>query len=83
MMKREEIIEKVIQIFKRVFDDEELIINDNTCADDIDDWDSLEQINLILDMEKTFAIKFNIAEVAQLKNVGGMIDLIYQKCDAL
>lgn len=78
-MNRNEIQDKVTQIFRMVFDDEELEIQDSTCAEDIEDWDSLEQINLLIAMEKEFKIKFHIAEVSQLKNVGEMMDLIERK----
>jgi acyl carrier protein len=79
-MNRSEVMDKIVQIFKKVFDDEELIVSSNTCAEDIEDWDSLEQINLILNMEKTFSLKFNVSEVAQLNNVGEMVDLILRRC---
>ena len=71
---------KVIEIFRNIFDDSKLEVGEGTCADDIEDWDSLEQINLILAMEKTFSIKFSIKEVSRLKNVGEMVDLIQLKC---
>lgn len=78
-MSRNEIHDRVTQIFQEVFDDEELMIQDSTCAEDIEEWDSLEQINLLIAMEKEFEIKFHIAEVSQLKNVGEMMDLIERK----
>jgi len=70
---------KVAQIFRDIFDDEELIINDNTCADDIDDWDSIEHINLILAVEKEFSIKFDMNEIARLKSVGEIVRAIESK----
>ena len=70
---------KVAQIFRDIFDDEELIINDNTCADDIDDWDSIEHINLILAVEKEFSIKFDMNEIARLKSVGEIVRAIELK----
>lgn len=79
-MNKKEAMAEVIEIFRNVFDDSELEVRESTCADDIEDWDSLEQINLILAMEKVFSIKFNINEVSQLKNVGEMVDLIQLKC---
>lgn len=47
-----------------------------TCADDIEDWDSLEQINLLTAIEKKFNIKFKLADVRNLKNVGDLLDLV-------
>ena len=78
-MTREYIAEKVQEIFRDVFDDEELIITDETNSDDIEDWDSLEHITLIVMMEKEFNMKFDIKEVNKLENVGGMIDMILVK----
>ncbi|MCR5221463.1 MAG: acyl carrier protein [Lachnospiraceae bacterium] len=80
-MSREEIFEKVQEIFRDVFDDEELIISDKTNSDEIEDWDSLEHISLIVSMEKEFSMKFDIKEVNKLENVGEMIDLIKRKMD--
>lgn len=78
-MTRTEIMAEVQEIFKAVFDDEGLMVTDETTADDVEDWDSLEQINLLVSMERRFAIKFNLEEVSKLKNVGGMTDLIESK----
>lgn len=75
-MNREEVFAKVQEIFREVFDDEELVINDSTNADDIEDWDSLEHISLIVSMEKEFSLKFDIKVVNKLENVGQMVDLI-------
>ncbi len=80
-MSREEVFEKVQEIFRDVFDDEELMICDTTNSDAIDDWDSLEHISLIISMEKEFSMKFDIKEVNKLENVGEMIDLILRKMD--
>ena len=57
-MSREEIYEQLNEVFQDVFDDEDIIVNDETTAEDIEDWDSLEHINLIVAVEKKFSIKF-------------------------
>lgn len=75
-MKREEVFERLTEVFRDVFDDEEIEINDGTTADDIEDWDSLEHINLVVAVEKEFSIKFNMGEVNKFKNVGEMVDII-------
>lgn len=80
-MSREEVFDKVQEIFRDVFDDEALTISDQTNSDEIDDWDSLEHISLIISMEKEFSMKFDIKEVNKLENVGEMIDLIVRKMD--
>ena len=80
-MTREEIMEKVNGIFRDVFDDETLVITDSTNSDDIEDWDSLEHISLIISMEKEFDMKFDIKEGNKLENVGQMVDMIKMKMD--
>lgn len=64
------------EIFRDVFDDESIVISEETTSDDIEDWDSFAQMNLIVAMEKQFGVKFNIKEINSLKNVGEMIELI-------
>ncbi len=78
-MNREEIFDKVQDIFRDIFDDQDLTVEDTTNASNIDDWDSLNQVNLIVAFEKEFKVKFNFQEVSQLKNVGEMVDLTMQK----
>lgn len=78
-MSRQEIFKEVQKIFQTVFDDDELQIQDETNSDDIEDWDSLEHINLVVAMEKKFNLKFDIKEVGTLKNVGEMISLIERR----
>ena len=75
-MSREEVFERVTDIFRDVFDDGELVISDSTNSEDIEDWDSLEHIQLIVGMEKEFKVKFDIKTVNSLENVGQMVDLI-------
>ena len=78
-MTREEVFEKITRIFREEFDDDSLIIVDETNAEDIEDWDSLAHVELVMTMEKEFNMKFNIKEVGKLKNVGEMADLILSK----
>ncbi len=78
-MKHEEIMEIVQDIFRDVFDDESLVITDSTNSSDIEDWDSLEHIALVVSMEKKFNLKFDLKEVNELANVGEMVDLIASK----
>ncbi|MBP1551869.1 MAG: acyl carrier protein [Oscillospiraceae bacterium] len=75
-MTREAIFEELTEIFRDIFDDEEIELTDETTADDIEDWDSLEQINLLVAIEKKFSIKFKLDEVSHLANVGDMVDLV-------
>ncbi len=75
-MSREEVYAKLDEVFQDVFDDGAIHIEDETTANDIEDWNSLEHINLIVAVEKKFNIKFNMGEVNSMKNVGEMVDII-------
>lgn len=81
-MNREEVYEQLTQVFRDVFDNEDITINDNTTADDIDEWDSMEYINLIIAVEEEFSIKFTMGQVNGMKNVGEMVGLIIEKVKA-
>lgn len=71
-----EIKERLQEIFRDVFDEEDLEIREDMSAKDIDDWDSLAQINLIVAIEKEFGVRFNLDEVSQLKNIGEILEQI-------
>ena len=73
------IFDKLIPIFQDVFDDDILIVNEKTKADDIEEWDSLNHINLVSAIEKEFEIRFALGELMTLKDVGAMIDLMVEK----
>lgn len=78
-MTREEVYGRLNEVFRDVFDDEGINVDDSTTADDIEDWDSLEHINLIVAVENAFGIKFNMGEVNAMKNVGEMVDIILKR----
>ena len=78
-MGREEVFERLNAVFRDVFDDEDITVNDQTTANDIEDWDSLEHINLMAAVESEFGIKFSMGQVVTMKNVGEMADIILQK----
>ena len=80
-MTRDEIYVKLNEVFQDVFDDEDISVNDSTTADDIEDWDSLEHINLIVAVERAFGIKFSMGETTSMKNVGAMVDIIAERAD--
>ena len=75
-MTREAVYETLNEVFRDVFDDESIMVNDGTTSDDIEDWDSLEHINLIAAIEQEFGMKFNMGQVVTMKNVGEMVDII-------
>lgn len=78
-MDREKIMARLTEVFRDVFDDEEIVISDDTTADDIEDWDSLEHISLISAVEKAFKMRFSMKEVSGMKNVGEMINILVER----
>ena len=78
-MNKNNIKEKLQSVFVDVFDDEDLRISNSTNSDDIEEWDSLNHIALVLSIEKCFNIRFLTGEVISLKNVGEMIQLLEEK----
>jgi len=79
----EEIRQQVQEIFRDVFDDPALLLNDRMTAEDVDGWDSLAHINLIVAIEKRLGVKFATAEISRLKedgsNVGSLMELLARK----
>ena len=75
-MTKEEILNDLQPIFQDVFDDEDIVITNESNAAQIEDWDSLSHIRLVVAIEKQFDVKFAFGELQDLKNVGEMIDLI-------
>ena len=78
-MTKEEIYQKLDEVFQDVFDDETIHVHAETTANDIEDWDSLEHINLVVAVEAKFGVKFNMNEVVSFKNVGEMVDVLQQR----
>ncbi len=70
-------------VFRRLFDDDELILTDDMSAEDVDGWDSMAHINLIIAVEKRFNVKFAASEIAELgkrgQTVGSMIRMLETK----
>jgi acyl carrier protein len=66
-------------VFRDLFDNPGLTLTRETTAADVEDWDSLNHVNLIVAIEKAFKIRFTTAEVSGLENVGELIDLIAKK----
>ena len=75
----ENIFERLNIVFRDVFDDEDIVVNENTTSSDIEDWDSLEHINLLVAVEEEFGIKFSMNEVTHMNNVGEMAKIIEEK----
>lgn len=72
-------IEQLNEVFREVFDDDELEVQRQTSAKDIDEWDSLMHVNLVLAVESRFGVRFTSTEVASLKDVGDLNDLVEKK----
>jgi len=78
-VQKEEILKGVQDIFIDVLEDDDIVLNCNTTADDVKDWDSLNNILLIVEIEKKFKLKFKLEEIHSFKNVGEMCDYIFNK----
>jgi acyl carrier protein len=75
-MSNEQILEQITQIFRSIFKDNSIIINEATSAQDIDDWDSLNNIQIVIAVEKHFKVRFKSSEIRTWKNVGEMVNSI-------
>ena len=78
-MERTQIMTEVQDIFRDVLDNVEIVLADTTTADDIEEWDSLTHIQLIVAFEKHFKIKFTSMEILSWQNVGEMVDCINKR----
>lgn len=74
-----QVFERLTKVFRDVFDDDSIEINNLTTADDIDDWDSLEHINLVSAVEGEFSMRFKMREVSSMNNVGEMASIILER----
>ena len=77
-MSREEVYERLNKVFRDVFDDESITLSDDTTANDIEDWDSFEHINLVVAVQDEFFFKIPMGKVVTMKNVGEMVDIIME-----
>ena len=78
-MTSNESFRRLQEIFYDVFDDDEIELTTETTAEDIDDWDSLSHIRLIVAVEKVFNVKFSVGEIERLENVGQFVVLLESK----
>lgn len=78
-MKREEVFAELTKIFRNNFDDDSIELSDETSSADIEGWDSMEQVNLLVIIQEKFNIQFNIEQINTMRNVGEMANYILQK----
>lgn len=78
-MKRDDILAKVQEVFRDELEVEDLVLTDETTADDVEEWDSLSHVQLVVALEKAFGIKFTSREILSWDNVGDLVDCISKK----
>ena len=78
-MNKDQVMARLTKVFRDVFDDDSIVLSDSTSAKDIEDWDSLEHINLIAAVEKEFKMRFQMKEVSGMKNVGEMASIVAER----
>ena len=78
-MTEPEILTKLTTIFHDIFDDPSLVIADQTTAEDVEEWDSVNHVLLVVEVERQFKVKFKTAEIETLRNVGDLVSLIAKK----
>ena len=78
-MDNDQVLKEVNDIFLDVLDEDDIVLERETTADDVEDWDSLVHMQLILAIEKHFQIKFISSEIMKFRNVGEMCDSIMKK----
>lgn len=75
-MERSEVLEKVIDICKDVFEDDDLVLTEASSANDVEEWDSLSHLSLISDVEDEFSIKLTLDEISNAKDLGELVSAI-------
>lgn len=78
-MNRQEIVEKLTEIFHEVFADNTIVLSEEMTANDVDNWDSMTHMVLITTIEKNFCIKFKLRDLNKMKKVGDLVELISSK----
>ena len=78
-MSKEQIYSQLTNVFHEIFEDQSVVPTPDLKASDVEEWDSLNHINLIVAIEARFRIKFKTAELEALRNVGHLVDIIEQK----
>ena len=79
MSQKKQILIKLQNIFRVIFDDDSIKLHSNSTAEDIEEWDSLNQIRIILECEKVFSVKLNPREINDFTNIGEMVEHLFSK----
>ena len=77
-----QILDRITNVFRDAFDDDTLVLTRSTTAQDIDGWDSMMQVNLVIGIEKAFGVRFSGAEISNLDTVGDLEDLVQRRLGA-
>jgi acyl carrier protein len=77
--RRASILQRLNVVFRDVFEDDDIVVNDETTAEDVEEWDSLMHITLVISVENEFDIKMKAAEIGKLANVGALVDILMER----
>jgi len=78
-MTRDDVYSKLTEVFQDVFDNDDIVLNENTVLSELQDWDSLEFINIVVAVMETFKIKFNIEDLKSIQYVDQLVDIILNR----
>lgn len=78
-MEKIDIVEKLTEIFRKVFNDSNLIVSEEMTANDVERWDSLTHMLMITEVEKKFDVKFKLKDLNKMKNVGNLIEILEER----
>jgi acyl carrier protein len=78
-MSQDALLGRLNEVFRSVFDDPDLTVSVTTTAKDVPGWDSIVHITLVIEIEREFGIKFRMAEIEKLRNVGDLVAILAEK----
>ena len=78
-MSQDALLLRLNEVFRSVFDDPELTVSRTTTAKDVPGWDSIVHITLVIEVEREFDVKFQMAEIEKLRNVGDLVAILETK----
>ena len=77
-MDKNQIMTSIEEIFQDIFDDDDLKLKASDTPNEIKEWDSLTNVNIIVSLESEFGVKFNLDQISSIKSVGDMVSIIYK-----